>query len=386
MPTERAAVKKILVYFPSNQRTIQLETTILALREDGFEVQLLTTCARGPLHAFLESRGVRAFAHPLSPRPSWLYYSQQIGYLVRFCRARGTTTVLANLQPVNLIAVLAQFLMPARVVVFRHHFKFVFPGDGISLERSRMEQTFDKVINRLAATIVVPSWGVYNGMRETENANMGRVVVVPYIYDFDEYPRPDLRAVGAIRATYPARLTLLVCGRLIPFKRPALVLAVVRELIEEGLDLRLFVLGDGSERARLEHFVSSHGLEDRIILLGFRPDVMNYMAAGDLLIHPSLTEASNSTVKEMALAGGTVIACEGVGDFDEYLRDGQNAFLVPRTTDGADIAQIIRAAYASPDELKPLAAALRAAVLDRFEVTPAAVDRYVAIIEGAHDT
>jgi glycosyltransferase involved in cell wall biosynthesis len=376
-------VAKILVYFPSNQRTIQLETTILALHRDGLEVELLTTCDRGPLHAFLERKGVRAFAHPLSPRPSWVYYSQQIGYLVRFCRARGTTTVLANLQPVNLIAVLAQYLIPARVVVFRHHFKFVFPGDGIGLERNRMEQTFDKVINRLAATIVVPSWGVYNGMRETENADMDRVVVLPYIYDFNEYPRPDPRAVGAIRARYPARLTLLVCGRLIPFKRPALVLTVVRELIEEGLDLRLFVLGEGTERERLENFVRLHALEDRIIMLGFRPDVMNYMAASDLLIHPSLTEASSSTVKEMALAGGTVIACEGVGDFDEYLRNGHNAFLVPRTTDGAEIAQIIRGAYCSPDDLKPLAAALRAAVLDRFGVTPAAVDRYVAIVEGA---
>ncbi len=72
------------------------------------------------------------------------------------------------------------------------------------------------VINRLARTIVVPSLGVYEGMRLTEHVDMHRVVVLPYIYDFDQYPQPDEQVVASIRARYPARLTLMMSARLIP--------------------------------------------------------------------------------------------------------------------------------------------------------------------------
>jgi len=372
-------VTRILVFYPSNKRSVQLETTILAIHRRGVAVELLTTCEAGPLHRFLESQGVAAHAHPIRKRWSPIYYARQVGYLARFCREHRVSTVFSNLQHANLIAVLAQYLMRARVVVFRHHFKFVFPGDGVDLEPNRMERIFDRVINRLARTIVVPSGGVYNGMRAVEHADMNRVTVLPYIYDFDEYGRPAPDAVAAIRARFPARLTLLMSARLIPFKRHALVFPVVRDLVREGLDLRMLVLDDGPERERLQDFVRAHDLSERIIMLGFRPDLVNYMAASDLLVHPSLTEASSSVVKEMGLLGRTAIVCEGVGDFDDYLEHGRNAYLVPRSTDGSEIAKIVRDCYRHPEQLELLGRSLRATVLERFAVTPQAVDRYLEL-------
>ena len=147
-------------------------------------------------------------------------------------------------------------------------------------------------------------------------------------------------------------------ARLIPFKRHALVFPVVRDLVGEGLDVRMFVLDEGPERERLEGFVRAHRLEDRIIMLGFRTDSWTTWPL-DLLIHPSLTEASSSVVKEMALLGKTAIVCQGVGDFDEYLVHGRNAFLVPRSTDGSEIAAILRRSIPSRIAWKRWANALR---------------------------
>jgi glycosyltransferase involved in cell wall biosynthesis len=297
--------------------------------------------------------------------------------LARFCRRHDVEAVFSNLQHANFIAVCAQYLTRARVIAFRHHFKFVFPGDGIPLEPNRMEQIFDKVINRLARTIVVPSRGVYDGMQAVESVDMSRVEILPYMYDFDRYRRPNTEAVSAIRARFPARLTLLMSARLIPFKRHALVFRVIRDLVGEGLDLRMLVLDDGPERESLEGFIKAHGLYDRIIMLGFRRDFVDYMAAADILVHPSLTEASSSVVKEMGLLGRTAIVCEGVGDFDEYLEHGRNAFLVPRATSGSEIAEIIRELHARPERLVPLGRSLRSTVLERFSVERESVDRYL---------
>jgi hypothetical protein len=60
---------------------------------------------------------------------------------------------------------------------------------------------------------------------------------------------------------------------------------------------------------------------------------------------------------------------------------GHNGFVVPRGTDGAEIAAIVRAVYARPDDLTQLGEALRATVLDRFSVKPSSVDRYLALVD-----
>jgi glycosyltransferase involved in cell wall biosynthesis len=375
------AVTRILVFYPSNKRTVQLETTILAIHRRGIQIELLTTCEPGALHEFLSSQGVSVHGHPVSKRWSLGYYARQVAYLARFCHERGITTVFSNLQHANFIAVFAQYLCSARFVIFRHHFNFALPGEDIPLKPNRMERLFDTVINRLARQIVVPSSGVYEGMRAVEHADMSRVTILPYMYEFDRYGKPNPQAVESIRSRYPARLTLLMSSRLIPFKRHGLVFPIIRDLVAEGLDLRMFVLDDGPERERLEAFVRANQLKDRIIMLGFRRDFLDYMAASDLLVHPSLTDASSSVVKEIALLGKTVIACRGVGDFDDYLENGRNAFLVPRSTDGSEIAEILRDVYSEPTRLDRLGKSLRATVLERFSLKPESVDRYLELAE-----
>ena len=374
--------RRILFFYPSNERSLQIETTILALHRRGQEIELLTTCERGPLHGFLESEGVPVHAHPVAQRNPVFYYARQIGFLARFVRSANFSVVFSNLQHANLIAVLAQRFMSARVVAFRHHFKFVFKGDDLPLTVNAGERIFDRVINRLARKIVVPSSAVYAGMRATEKVYMRRVVMLPYIYDFDRFPTPRPHAVAQLRAEYPARLTLLMSARLIPFKRPGLVLEVVRDLLREGLDVRLLVLGEGPEEDELRRFIISEGIADRVAMLGWNPDPIDYMAASDLLVHPSLTEASSNVVKEMALLGKTAIVCRGVGDFDDYIEHGRSGFLVPRTTDGSEIADLIRAIYRSPAQLPKLAGQLRTDVLGRFSLTEERVARYVSLAES----
>src|SRR5437588_9790408 len=162
---------RILVFYPSNQRNIWLETTILNLRRRGVDIELLTTCGPGPLHEFLTRQGIDTHTHPFAKRSALAYYARQIRYLVRFCRERGITTVFSNLQHANLIAGLAQYFVAAKVVLFRHHFKFVLPGDDIPLKTNRNERIFDTLINRVGKTIVVPSTGVDFGMRDVGHAD-----------------------------------------------------------------------------------------------------------------------------------------------------------------------------------------------------------------------
>jgi glycosyltransferase involved in cell wall biosynthesis len=314
-------------------------------------------------------------SHPLRKRVAAIYYARQILYLAKFCRGKNVRTVFSHMQHANIIAVHAQFLTRSRVIAFRHH-------DRTSMERNRMEQQFDRVINRLARTIVVLSTAVYDGMDSGERVDMSRVVVLPSVYDFAQYPAPEPDAVMSIRQRHPAQLRLLMNSRLVPIKRHVLAFSVVRDLVAEGLDVHMLVLDDGPERASLEDWITEHRLQERITLLGFREDAINYMAASDVLVHPSLTEASNNAVKEMALLGKTAIVCQGVGDFDDYVEPGRSGFVVPRATTGGEIAEALRVLYAKPGLGEEMGARLRDAVLERFAVRPESIDRYLALLDG----
>jgi len=371
---------RVLVYYPSNARSVSIETMVLAIHRAGVEIELLTTCEAGPLHEYLKREGVEAYAHPVPRRPASLYYLRQGAHLIRFCRRHRVTVVLSHLQHTNIIAVFARFVLKARVLPFRHHFTFVFAGDDMSFEGSRTELMFDRIINRLSPVLIVPSQGVADGMERAEGVDPRRLKVVPYIYDFDGYERPQPEAVEAIRAQFPAQLTLLMVSRLVPLKRVDLAFEAVRDLLADGLDLRLLVLGDGPERESLEAYVDRHDLGERIVMLGHRTDIVNYMAAADLLVHPSLTEASCNAVKEMALLGKTAIVCEGVGDFSEYIEDGRNGFMIPRTARPEDLAEVIRTAYNSRERLETLGAALRVEVLERFAVSDRRVADYLELL------
>jgi glycosyltransferase involved in cell wall biosynthesis len=374
-------VTRVLVYYPSNARSVAIETMMLALHRRGIEIELLTTCDAGALHDYLALQGIPAYAHPLPRRPSFAYYVRQGLHLARFTRTRRTDVVFSHLQQANIVAVLAQFAMKARVVPFRHHFDFVFPGDPIPFSPARAELLFDRVINRLSSIIVVPSEAVAAGIERVEHVDSAKLKVVRYVYDFDGYESPQNDAVEAIRAEYPAQLRLLMVSRLIPLKRPELAFGAVQTLVAEGLDIRLLVLGDGPSRESLEAFVTEHELRDRIVMLGYRTGVVNYMGASDLLVHPSLTEASCNAVKEMAMLSKTAIVCDGVGDFGDYVEDGRNGFVVPRSAEPSELADVIRGVYAEPAALTTLGTTLRVDVLERFGVSDARVADYLALLD-----
>jgi glycosyltransferase involved in cell wall biosynthesis len=371
--------KKLLFYYPDNKRSILIETLLTEIRKLGHHVLCLTLSDRGDLHSELEKLQISTNAYTIPRKPAFFYYYKNALYLAKFCRKNGIDTVWSHLQEANIIAVFAQYLMKSRVVIFRHHFQFVATESDKSM-LNRNELLFDKVINRLAREMAVPSMAVYQGMKTSENVDMSKVVVAPNLIDFSRYPKPDESAVESIRKSYPCRLRLIMVSRLINLKRHHIVFPVFKKLVDEGYDIKVMVAGDdGGERSNLERYVAENKLERHIFFLGFRTDLMNFMAAADLLIHPSITEASNSVVKELSLLGKAVAVQRGVGDFDEYIVDGENGFLLSKETAAQEFEALIRKAYEDKDLLVRVGENLRK-VVDKFSPNPASLAVYQSLI------
>lgn len=139
-----------------------------------------------------------------------------------------------------------------------------------------------------------------------------------------EPPAIDVPDVAARAAAIRAELSLahgeralVTVGRLIATKRVELALAAARELAGAA---RLFVIGDGPERASLARRAAELGA--RASFLGALPrrEALAWVAAADGLVHPSAVEAAPTVIREARALGVPVVACDA-GDVLAWARD-----------------------------------------------------------------
>tara|TARA_Y100000589_G_scaffold328039_1_gene371212 strand:+ start:33588 stop:34733 length:1146 start_codon:yes stop_codon:yes gene_type:complete len=347
-----SSVKKhILFYYPSNKQSVPMETLLIQLNNSfKYKVSGLTICEKGMLHKTLEENGIRTYTYVIPKNNKVLYYLKHIIFLIKFCKKHKVDYIHSHLQQTNIISIFSQFFTRAKVIVFRHHFRYI-KTKFITKNLSYTEQIFDILINFFARVIIVPSSGVKNKMIEIERANKNKIKIIPYIYDFAKYGVPEKDAVEKIKQIYPCKLRLIMVSRLIKLKQHHVVFPIIKELTEEGLDIQLLVLDEGPEEKKLKEWIIKNNMRKYIHMLGFRTDFLNFMAASDVLIQPSLTDASNSAVKEMALLNKIVMVTENVGDYSDYIIHKKNGILLPIKNIPSSLKSNIKFVYENLNKL-----------------------------------
>jgi glycosyltransferase involved in cell wall biosynthesis len=184
--------------------------------------------------------------------------------------------------------------------------------------------------------------------------------------------------------TGSGEVRVITVGRLAIRKRPlALIamMALVRDLVSDDIPLRLVVVGDGPQRARVERRVRILGMSDWVDLPGqlARSDVRELLAAADIYAAPAVLESFGIAALEARSVGLPVVA-KAHGGVGEFVTDGTDGVL---TTTDRDMACALARLISSP--------ALRAAIrAHNCAVAPAfgwddALDRTDALYARAAD-
>jgi glycosyltransferase involved in cell wall biosynthesis len=88
-----------------------------------------------------------------------------------------------------------------------------------------------------------------------------------------------------------------------------------------------FVVGDGAHRASIQEEAERAGVKARVIFAGMRRDVPRMLAAGDVFVLPSLTEALPTVLAE-AMAVRLPLIASRVGGVPEMITHGRNGLIV----------------------------------------------------------
>jgi glycosyltransferase involved in cell wall biosynthesis len=87
------------------------------------------------------------------------------------------------------------------------------------------------------------------------------------------------------------------------------------------------VVGSGSHQGALIEEASRAGVSERVIFAGMRRDVPRLMAASDVFVLPTLTEALPTVLAE-AMAAKLPIVASRVGGIPEMVTDARNGVLL----------------------------------------------------------
>jgi len=121
-------------------------------------------------------------------------------------------------------------------------------------------------------------------------------------------------------------------GMIRPDKGQLTLVEAARVVLRERPDARFVFVGEGTGLRKLgirvREAIERYGLEHRILMLGYRWDVPDILAACDLVVIASLrTEASPIVLRE-ALASGRPVVATRVGDVDVVIRDREHGLIV----------------------------------------------------------
>jgi glycosyltransferase involved in cell wall biosynthesis len=115
-------------------------------------------------------------------------------------------------------------------------------------------------------------------------------------------------------------------GRLQFEKDLPVLLQAASRLKKKGKDLRLFIVGDGPDRGKLESLAADLGLTEDCFFAGHQSQTQMFVAAMDLMVNSSAYEAFPNAVLEAMALKKPVIATEKLR---EMIRHEENGLLVP---------------------------------------------------------
>lgn len=351
---------RILFYTPLNNRCRDIESQANEFKKNDHSIFLLTQSPRSSLHKNFEMYGYKTQSGTSIGNPYLNLLSQVITF-VWYCWRNKIDTVYAHLEPSNFVAILGQYFVKAKIIVCRHHMDYA------------LLLGFDQSISyrltySMARTIIVVSSQTKEYMVQHERINEKKIHQINLAYDFKLYGTANIDRTSQIKSQFHSDILLLTICRLDKFKRPELSIQLVKELVNIGINVKLMILGEGAILAELQKLVGVLNIDDRVFFTGYVENVLDYMAAADFLIHPSISESSCISLKEAGIVSLPAIVCKGVGDFDEVIEHNRNGFLVDKNEFVKSSVLIVKNYLANKDAFKLIGKNLRATIFDKFDI------------------
>jgi glycosyltransferase involved in cell wall biosynthesis len=225
-----------------------------------------------------------------------------------------------------------------------------------SFEGRPLRRLVDReVIGRGSTAFIAVSRDDQRKMIEIEGVNPKKILHVP---NGIAAPPPPSGADVRLELGIPAGARVIgTVSVLRPQKALDVFVRASARLLRERSDLYVLLAGDGPLRGELTELVRSLGVQDRLLMLGYRSDASDVVAALEVAISSSAYEGSPLAVMEYMESARPIVATR-VGGVPDLIEDGVNGLLVD-PGDEAALAAAIGRMLADPEAARRMGEAAR---------------------------
>ena len=295
--------------------------------------------------------------------------------LVRYLKRTRPDVLIANMEHMNVMAVLARALarVPTRIIAIQHC--------ALSEQVRRPSLKFRvlpllfRLVLPFADNIVAVSIGVADDLAQIAGLSRSKITVI-----YNGVVSSDFEARLACEPEHPwfaqGWPIILGMGRFVAQKDFTTLIRAFEHVAQVSDDARLIILGEGPMRAELqEHVRSLRSLSDRISMPGFLADPLPLLGRARLFALSSRFEGFGNVVAEALACGTPVVSTDCPHGPAEILDRGRYGALVPVGNAEALGRAILEALNREPD---------RMALIKRGQMfsVPRCAREYGRLIEG----
>lgn len=217
-------------------------------------------------------------------------------------------------------------LVGAKVVHAEHGWQV--ERDSVPSKHKMLRRMMSPFIDRFVAV----SEDLGDWLRSAVGLSVAKLSCIHNGVDATKFSKDDfIRQAGRRRLGVEERTFVVgTVARLDPIKAQADLIEAVARLVQDGETVRpvkLFIVGEGPERARLEALIAERGLPEHVSLMGAQDAVAELLAAFDVFALPSHNEGVSIAILE-AMASGLPVVATRVGGNPEVVSDGKSGLLI----------------------------------------------------------
>ena len=190
-----------------------------------------------------------------------------------------------------------------------------------------------------------------------------RLEVIPNGVDVEAFDPMRVRVAKADQGLPGHRFVCVTVASLTPAKNPLLLVEVARRV---GPGVHFVWVGDGPLRGRVTEQIARYDLADSFTLAGAADDVRPWLAAADVFVLPSDTEAAPLSALE-AMAMQLPVIATRTGAIEQVVGPARAGMLV-EPSDAAALAECIAALRADPGHRRLMGVRGRGEVVQNFSL------------------
>lgn len=244
--------------------------------------------------------------------------------LARYALEEKFDIIHSHTRPADFAALLAAKMLHKPSIISQH--------GNVNLDRKTLSRRHDlpafiyNMVLRNATRNIAVSHATANEL--TNKCGVSRSIVKVIYNGLSKLEKVDYSAIRerkrAELGIKPNQVLGLIVGTII-WKGHEVLAQSIQLLAREHPEFVVLAAGDNCDPT-IQATIKTLGIEDRMILLGFRDDVKDLLAAADIFILPSRSEAFPLVILE-AMQMGLPVVASAIGGIPEQVQDGCNGLL-----------------------------------------------------------